>query len=692
MAFSLSPSIDVQEFNLSGVVSTLPSSKTGMVLRSNWGEALKIRSITTESELLEFAGKPTNYNAQDWFNCYNFLNYANSLYVVRPLNTTVENAGVQLTAQTKFASALDISEPDLYNSDVAELTLETMVSQGIRFFNRYATASQPFAVAVCMDKNYWKKPFCSTGVRRLSATSVDTSLDTTESTVVFDYNTLVSGDTFVGPDNTTVYTVTAVDSTSVTVTPALTVDGTNPLVGSLDVESQLTAADKATIASTFASDLIKSDGSLINFNEFFEFQPNWTNGEFAIVVLSLDEDGLYNLYEDEKFIVSKKTNGRDAQNRNIFVDYYLFNNSNAVYSKFDVDTTENINTALVPLVKIQGTTVTNENNEPQWLYPRKKQYLSDGTTFDRWVYDPNGWKQADIQEAFNLFSNPESFDVNILIAHELDMNYSSTIAESRKDCIAIVAPYDYTKMVGKSNSEVTQWLIDEFGSQADLVATTFNAFGSYTAIYGNMKYQYDRFNDVNRWLCIAGDIAGLAAQTDRNRDPWWAVAGLERGKVKNAIRSAFTPNKQNRDDLYVNSINPVIPIPGEGTLIVMGNKTAVSTPSAFMRLHIRRLLITVEKAIATAVRSSQFEFNDEFTRSRVRGIIEPFLRDVKGRRGITDFRVVVDESNNTPQVIDNETMIIDVYIKPAHVAENIVLRMFVTPTGANFEEIIGLAA
>ena len=178
------------------------------------------------------------------------------------------------------------------------------------------------------------------------------------------------------------------------------------------------------------------------------------------------------------------------------------------------------------------------------------------------VYNPNGYTLGDFQNAETAFSDAESFNVDILVAPSLDLNGMSQIAETRHDCLAIVAPYDYRALVGKSNTQATQYMIDKFGTTSNEPNMLFDTFGTYTKIVANMKYQYDKYNDVNRWMCLAGDIAGLYAQTDANFDPWWAADGLTRGKILNVIKLAFNPNKQNRDALYVNALNPVINIAG----------------------------------------------------------------------------------------------------------------------------------
>ena len=202
------------------------------------------------------------------------------------------------------------------------------------------------------------------------------------------------------------------------------------------------------------------------------------------------------------------------------------------------------------------------------------------------------------------------------------------------------------------------------------------------------KYQYDKYNDTYRWVPLNGDTAGTMARTDEVRDPWYSPAGLNRGRIKNVVKLAYNPNKTNRDQLYKNGINPIVTFPGEGT-VLFGDKTLLSSPSAFDRINVRRLFIVLEKAIAIAARSSLFEFNDAFTRSQFVNLVEPFLRDVQGRRGITDFRVVCDDTNNTPEVIDRNEFVGDIYIKPARSINFIQLNFVAVRTGVEFEEVVG---
>jgi phage tail sheath protein FI len=211
---------------------------------------------------------------------------------------------------------------------------------------------------------------------------------------------------------------------------------------------------------------------------------------------------------------------------------------------------------------------------------------------------------------------------------------------------------------------------------------------SYATMDSGYKYQYDKYNDVNRYVAMNGDTAGLMARTDDERDPWYSPAGFNRGQIKNVLRLSYNPPKAQRDQLYKSGINPVNTFPGQGT-ILFGDKTLLAKPSAFDRINVRRLFIVLEKAISIAAKFTLFEFNDEFTRAQFRNLVEPFLRDVQGRRGIYDFRVVCDETNNTGEVIDGNRFVGDIYIKPARAINFIQLNFVAVRTGVEFSEIVG---
>lgn len=296
--------------------------------------------------------------------------------------------------------------------------------------------------------------------------------------------------------------------------------------------------------------------------------------------------------------------------------------------------------------------------------------------------DSDAPSDSDLMTGFELYANAETYDISLILTGNVSATVAnfviSNIAETRLDCVVFLSPNDDgAPIVGSTGTEITA--ITDYKSAVGISS-------SYAVMDSGFKYQYDRYNDVYRWVPLNGDIAGLCARTDYQTDPWFSPGGMTRGQVKNAIKLGVNPNKTQRDDLYKNGINPVVSFPGQGT-VLYGDKTMLAKPSAFDRINVRRLFIVLEKAIATAAKFQLFEFNDSFTRAQFKNLVEPFLRDVQGRRGVTDFRVVCDETNNTAEVIDGNNFVADIYIKPNRSINFITLNFVAARSGVNFEEI-----
>jgi len=285
--------------------------------------------------------------------------------------------------------------------------------------------------------------------------------------------------------------------------------------------------------------------------------------------------------------------------------------------------------------------------------------------------------------AYDKFSNAEEIDVSLIVTGAANLavvqHCIDNLAEYRKDCVVFCSP-TRANVVSVGTSEAANNVI--------AYRTAMNRSTSYAVMDSSWKYQFDKYNNVYRWVPLNGDIAGLCVRTDFERDPWYSPAGFNRGQLKNIVKLSFNPDKTDRDELYKNGINPIVTFRGEGT-VLYGDKTMLSKPSAFDRINVRRLFIVLEKAIARAAKYSLFEFNDEFTRAQFVALIEPYLRDVQGRRGIFDFRVVCDETNNTPEVIDRNEFVGDIYIKPARSINFIQLNFIAVRTGVAFEEVVG---
>ena len=291
-----------------------------------------------------------------------------------------------------------------------------------------------------------------------------------------------------------------------------------------------------------------------------------------------------------------------------------------------------------------------------------------------------------ILRAYDVFKSPEDIDISLVLGGKSrgvnDVTVSQyiidNVCERRKDCVAFISPA-YRDVVNNA-TDITEDVVN--------FRNNLSRSSSYAVMDSGYKYQYDKYNDVYRWLPLNGDVAGLCAYTDDSRDPWWSPAGFNRGSIKNAVKLAWNPKKGERDILYKNGVNPVVNFPGQG-IVLFGDKTLLSKPSAFDRINVRRLFIVLEKAIATASKFTLFEFNDEFTRASFVNLVTPFLRDVQGRRGITDFAVICDETNNTGEVIDRNEFVGDIYIKPARSINFIQLNFVAVRTGVEFSEVIG---
>ena len=282
---------------------------------------------------------------------------------------------------------------------------------------------------------------------------------------------------------------------------------------------------------------------------------------------------------------------------------------------------------------------------------------------------------------YSLF-NTDTVNVDLLMAGNGGQTVVTnllSIVNSRKDCVVFFSPLK-ANVVSNSGSETS--------ALVTYMTTTVNPNSSYAFMDSGWKYQYDKYNNLFRWVPLNGDIAGLCARTDQTNDPWYSPAGYNRGVIKNVIKLAWNPNQANRDSLYSVGINPVISQPGLGT-VLFGDKTALARPSAFDRINVRRLFITLEKSISAAAKFSLFELNNVSTRAQFVNLVEPFLRTVQGRNGITDFKVVCDTTNNTPQVIDANQFVGDIYIKPARSINYIQLNFVAVATGVEFNTVVG---
>lgn len=390
-----------------------------------------------------------------------------------------------------------------------------------------------------------------------------------------------------------------------------------------------------------------------------------TNDEMHIAVI--DADGLFTgtkgtVLETFPF-VSKAIDASINGDTNYYKEV-LFNKSKYVYAVDPIDYA-NTSTTWGHTANTVFATTTNQTI-----------VLSGGS-------DDNP-TDANTISAMSLFTNKETYDISLVLTGDgstaIQQFAIDNIANSRKDCVAFISPplSAVINNTGQEATSITTWL------------STLARTSSYAIADSGWKYQYDVYNNIYRWIPLNGDVAGLCVNTDNVRDPWYSPAGFNRGAIKNAIKLAWNPSKTYRDAIYAAGVNPVVSFPGQG-IVLFGDKTLQSKPSAFDHINVRRLFIVLEKAIANAAQYSLFEFNDEFTRAQFVALVSPFLRDVQGRRGITDFKVVCDTTNNTPQVIDSNQFVGDIYIKPARSINYIQLNFVAVGSGVEFTTVVGAA-
>jgi hypothetical protein len=447
--------------------------------------------------------------------------------------------------------------------------------------------------------------------------------------------------------------------------------------GALGNSIQVDVFDSAN-ATLFSSASFTSGGVTRNWNAVVNAAPNTSsyvsaqggaNDEFHIVVT--DAGGLITGTKGqvlETYAYLSKASDAEINGNSNYYKQVIFNNSTYIQAMDPVDYSNTHST--------WGQVAANTT------FARIQNSAYGNTTIAFAHGSDDIGTDANTINGYSLFTNKELVDISLVLTGGNDVTVQQyvidNIVTTRTDCVAFVSP-PQSAVVNQAGNEVTNintWL-------GQLARST-----SYAVVDSGWKYMYDKYNQTYRWIPLNGDIAGLCVFTDTIRDAWWSPAGLNRGNIKNAVKLAWNPAKTYRDQLYTQGVNPVVTFPGQG-IVLFGDKTLQSKPSAFDRINVRRLFIVLEKAIAKAAQFSLFEFNDDFTRAQFVAMVTPFLRDIQGRRGITDFKVVCDTTNNTGQVIDSNQFVGDIYIKPARSINFIQLNFVAVGTGVDFTTVVG---
>ena len=669
MAYSLSPGVTVSEIDLTTVIPTVATSIGAFAGHFRWGPINEVTTISNEVQLVDRFGKPDSNNYISFFSAANFLAYSNNLKVVRADATALRNAGTgggvlirnQIQYDSTFANGS--SSANTVGPFVAKFAGE--LGNSIR----YSICDSNATFQTWQYKSYFAAaPGTSSYVSgkggindeiHIIVVDANGAFTGTNGAILEKYDFVSRATDAKNSDGSSNYYKTVVNNKS----KYLRWVG-DPKYSQLTGSSYSPVAVVGSTLTKFANAFTNGTTTLNVQNQGVIIGSNTTNFPYsALSYWNVSGQGI----ATGTYVVSA-----NAQNNFILL-------SAATTANGGNGTNDSSNTANI--LSFINTTTTQTINIYSGL--ATTAYLNSSANLTTTL---SGGADAtpvtgNVQTGYGYFVNADDVDVGLIITGQHDntvINYcTSSIAEVRKDCVVFASP---------KQTDV----VDAYGSEATNITTTRNTLtaSSYTIMDSGWKYQYDKYNDTYRYIPLNADIAGICAKTDQDRDPWFSPGGLNRGTIKNCVKLAYNPSNTDRDTLYMKQVNPVVTFPGQGT-VLYGDKTLQVRPSAFDRINVRRLFIVLEKAVSRAAKYSLFEFNDAFTRAQFVALVEPYLRDVQGRRGILEFRVVCDETNNTSEVIDRNEFIGDIYIKPARSINYIQLNFIATRTGVNFDEIVG---
>jgi len=659
MAFQVSPGVQVREIDVTNVVPAISSSIGGYVGMFSWGPVDEVRTIISEKQLASVFGEPkgddtylkASMKKEHFYTAANFLKYGNNLKIVRALGTGMLNA-------TTGSAGILIKNPTHYYESNYH-TGSAAANVGDYAARCVGSLGNSLKISVCASANAFSLSAAST-VSDASISAGDTVIGVASGAA------FVVGDIITFAGQTDRYQISAINTNNLTI--ALESDGTS---GIQTVPSNTSNVNREwEYASSFTKAPGSSPDALANSSTLDE-----------IHVAVVDEDGsitgivgeILEIFEG----LSMASNAKDSEgNSNYYVDKIRYNSNYIFWTNHNSNTSEAGSTfaaagAAFATHALPITQSLTDGTEGSNLTSGQKNtgytsYLGDGET----------------QDVDFLIAGPLNGDdgsngnVTTLAEATTQANNLIAVAEARKDCMAIISP----RKEDCVNNATSQTAITSF-------AETLTS-SSYATCDSAWTYQYDKYNDAYCYLPACGHTAGIMARTDMARDAWFSPAGLSRGQFLGITKLSFNPNQAERDALYKKRVNPVVTFPGQGT-VLFGDKTLLSSASAFDRINVRRLFIVMEKAISTAAKFQLFEFNDAFTRAQFRATIEPFLRQVKGRRGVTDFQVVCDESNNPQSVVDANQFQASIFVKPNRSINFITLNFVAARSGVEFEEVYG---
>jgi hypothetical protein len=664
MSFTISPAVITREVDLSGVVPSVSTTVGAFAGVFRWGPIEDAQLISNEGQLVARYGKPVSANFETFFTAANFLAYSNSLYISRAASPNTYNAIVGTGPD------IQIKNRDDYDDK------ESSIDSNTYFVAKWAgELGNSLTISVCDSAAAFNSQLVATGNNDLSL-----SFTVNQNTVVLEVentdanaaaasivaNTIISslqvGDVLESGNSSIGFQYLKITNIG-----SITTANNSALVN-------ITTDRRYALSTNFSTSTVNRFWEYFNLvdsapgTSAFADLAGGSGDELHVVVV--DTQGKFTETRGQVLEVwpnlSRATDARGEQGGSLYyVDAINQSSQYVWFANHRPGLTVGAADTLAPLTTIPFTSTFTGG--------------TDGV-------GEIGISLGDMARAYDKFKHGEEIDISLLLTGKSRFglhgeglaNYLiDNVAEFRKDCVVFVSPEraDVVQNPGNEDNDTVEFRRALRSS-------------SYAFLDSGYKYQYDRYNDVFRWIPLNGDIAGTVVRTDDNRDPWFSPAGLNRGQIKNFVKLAWNPDKANRDVLYKNDINPVVSFPNLGT-VLFGDKTLLGKPSAFDRINVRRLFIVLQKAISTASKFILFEFNDEFTRAQFRNLVEPYLRDVQGRRGITDFKVVCDTTNNTGEVIDRNEFIGDIYIKPARAVSFMLLSFVAVRTGIEFSEVVG---
>lgn len=657
----LSPGYETKEASLQTTIVRSATGRAALVGKFSWGPAFQITQITDEVELVNVFGEPTNETADYFISGANFLQYGNDLRVVRVLNkekaknasvvagnieTTITNAGSNYKVGDKIAVKYK------NNTTVEENGVVTKVSSDGKIQAVFIPTAKIIKHAISVGEY---PNLGESWTATVTSTSGNSGAAITLGKIVTDSGMLL---TDLESSREMIAKTEFLQSCKKFDMPSLAAIYAGELGNSLEVEILPRAAFSGTVPEV---NIYPSGGTRTASRNILPYPPQ-TDNQYAFIVR---RDGVV----VESFVLSTKKGEKDVYGQSIYMDDYFANGS----SQYIYATAKGWVDGFQGIIKLMGGTSANEKS----------------TDADPFI--------SAMMLGWDMFADREALQVNLLIAGacagESDkfntvQKHVASIAMERQDCVAFISPSRSTIVnvpLTTAIDNLEKWRRGTDGYNEN----NMNIDTTYAFIDGNYKYQYDKYNDVNRWVPLAADIAGLCARTDTIAQPWMSPAGYNRGQIMNCIKLAIEPRQAHRDRIYPIAINPVTG--GEGGYFLMGDKTATQVPSPFDRINVRRLFNMLKTNIGKTSKYKLFENNDNFTRASFRMETSQYLSGIRSLGGMYDFRVVCDTTNNTPSVIDRNEFVATFMIKPPRSINFITLNFSAAATGVNFDEIVGSA-